>query len=121
MFLSVGQERFTKAHEACTDKHNLQHVRCTVLGLLSLSGMYTDVVCLYYQIWIVMWLRTALNDIFYSNSALSEFTELIFLVCWVSVAPQNIKHIESNRIDVEWFQIPAGVSLCQRSYMPDLH
>ncbi len=44
-----------------------------------------------------MWLRAALNDIFHSNTALSEFTELIFLVCWVPVAPQGIKHIKSKR------------------------
>jgi len=61
--------------------------------------MHADVACLYYQIWTVMWPRMALNDFFHSNSAFSEFTELIFFwVCWVPVAPQDIKHIESNRI-----------------------
>ena len=41
----------------------------------------------------------ALNDFFHSNSAFSEFTELIFLSVGSQLPPQDIKHIELNRIE----------------------
>ena len=41
-----------------------------------------------------MWPRTALNDVFHSNSAFSKLTELICLLG--PSRPQDIKHIESN-------------------------
>ena len=42
-------------------------------------------------------MKANLVDFFHSNSTFSDFTELILFVCWVPVAPQDIKHIESNR------------------------
>jgi len=42
-------------------------------------------------------LQGSLDDFFHSNLAFSEITKLIVFLCWVPVAPQDIKHIELNQ------------------------
>ena len=71
------------------------------------TGSTQHMLFLYFNYWTVMWLRTALNDFFHSNSAFSElFTELIVCLLGPSCPPGHSTYRIESKIEYQHLSVP---------------